>query len=90
MEQSSVQAQGYRGEGDIQGEETEKGKLLRVWFNSDDVVLEGAHGEASRQKGTSDDGGGYWGGGTSDICGLLLPGAEDGEMPGDRLCSSST
>ena len=43
--------------GDIQGEEAAEGNLLRVWGNSGNVVLEGAHGEAARQKCTTDKGG---------------------------------
>ena len=57
VERSSVQEQSYMAGGDIQGEEAAEGNLLRVWGNSGNVVLEGAHGEASRQKCTTDKGG---------------------------------
>ena len=58
-----IQAQGYRGGGDIQGEEAFKVKLLRVWCESGGFILEGAHGESTWQNFTSDEGGGNWGGG---------------------------
>ena len=69
-----------------------EGKFIRVWGNSGGVVLEGAHGELARKKCTTDKGGGNWGGGggTSYLCGILTPGAEDSDMPGDRLSGSST
>ena len=45
VEQSSIQAQGYRGRGDIQGDEAFEGKFLRVCGDSGGVVLEGTHEE---------------------------------------------
>ena len=84
MEQSTVQAQGYRVGGNIQGEEAGDGKLLRVWGNSGGVIIEGAHGEAAWQKCTADKGGEYGGGGGY-LCGFLPPSAEDSEMPSDEL-----
>ena len=65
LDQSSVQAQGYRVGGDIQGEEVVEVQLLRVWDNSGGVVLEGSHVEAAWHKCTADEestngGGGGW------------------------------
>ena len=61
-----------------------------MWGNIVIVVLDGAHGEAAYQKCTVDKGGGNLGGGCSYLCGFLPPGAEDGEIPGDRLSGSTT
>ena len=88
MDQSSVQAQGYRVGGDIQVEEAVEGKLLRVWGNSDGVFLEGEHGEVAWQKCNAEEGGGNWEGGG--YLYVVLPlGAEDDEMSSDRIPVSS-
>ena len=90
MEQSSVQAQVQRGGVDIYVEEAVGGRLIRVRGNSGGVVLERAHEEAEFQKCTADKrGGNLEGGRTSNLCGVLTLGAEDGEMPGDRMSGSS-
>ena len=54
VEQSSIQAKGYIGGRNIQGEESVEGKLLIVWGNNGIFVLKGAHVEAAWQKFTSD------------------------------------
>ena len=56
VEQSSVQGYGYRVGGNIQGEEVVEGKFLRMWGDSGNVVLEGAHGEAACHNCTADEG----------------------------------
>ena len=62
-----------------------------IWGDSGSIVLEGAHGKAAWQKYTAHEGGKDMGGrgGTIYLCGFLLPGAEGGEMTGDRLSGSS-
>ena len=87
-DRSSIQAQGYRGRGCMQGEEAVEGKLLRMRGKIGGVVLNRSHGEAVCQKCTADKGGVNLGGGDSILCGVLPPGAEDGEMSGDRLDGS--
>ena len=53
---------GYRGGGDIHGEESVKDKLLRVWGNSVSIILEGEHREVAWYKCNSDKGGrNMWG-----------------------------
>ena len=91
MEGCSIQAQGYRGGGNIQGEETGEGKLNIIWGDSGIFILEKQHGEASQKKHTADNGGRDrgGGGGTSYLCGFLPLVAKDGEMEGGRLSGSS-
>ena len=62
-----------------------------MWGDSGGVVLEGAYGEVTWQKRTTDSGGRNLGGwGTSYLCVFLPPGADNGEMPVDRLPGSSS
>ena len=63
LDKSSIQAQGYRGGVNFQGEGAGEGKLLILWGNSAGIILKGSHGEAACQKCTPYEGGGNWGGG---------------------------
>ena len=60
-----------------------------MWGDSGGVLLEGSYVDATLQQINRQGRWKFGGGGTSDLCGVLPPGAEYGEMPGYRLSGSS-
>ena len=62
-----------------------------MWSDSGGVITAWKYGEVTWQESAADEGGGDKGeGGTNYLCCFLPPGAQDGDMPGSGMSSSST